>query len=361
MGNYTSERKLDHLRICAEEDVEHHAHESLFDDIMLVHNALPEIDIDQIDLSIEFLGKTLQAPLMIAPMTGGHPETEKINQALALCAEQLGLAMGVGSQRAALEDPSQGSSFTIVRKSAPNAFICANIGVPQLLAYGAEVAQNVIDMLDADAVMIHLNFLHEAVQPKGDVNATGCVSAIEDVCRSIDKPVIVRETGAGISAKVAAMLVDLGVSAIDISGAGGTTWAGVETRRARSERNYKLARLGDVFWDWGIPTPISIAECASMPVPIIASGGIRTGLDVAKSIALGASICGVALPLLRAAMQGPKKVMEAVSEIIAGLGVAMFLTGAEDVEQLQHADITITGRTREILEQRGFLENVLSR
>jgi isopentenyl-diphosphate delta-isomerase len=345
----TSQRKIEHLLICANEDVEN---TSYFGDIVLLHNALPEIDKKKIDLRTAFLGKELSAPLLIASMTGGHPETKKVNEALAEAAEKTGIGLGIGSQRAALEDEKQANSFTVVRKKAPNAFIYANIGVPQLRKYGIEGVERVIEMIDADAVAIHLNFLQEAVQPDGDIDASGCLDAIKEVCRAVKKPVIVKETGAGISREVALLLRDAGVSAIDAGGMGGTSFAPVEAYRARARKEEMGENLGETFRHWGIPTPVSIVECTAARVPIIATGGVRTGLDIAKSLALGASVASAALPFLKPAMKSALEVVKKINFMVEELRVAMFLTGCSSVEKLKSAEFVITGQTRDILGQR---------
>jgi isopentenyl-diphosphate delta-isomerase len=361
MMNQTSRRKIEQLRICAEEEVE--VRENCFADVMLVHVALPEIDKEGIDLKTDFLGYLLNYPVMIASMTGGHPETKRTNKILAEAAETLGVGMGVGSQRAALEGIEQEDSFRVVRDVAPNAFIYANIGAPQLKEYGIEGVERVIEMIDADAIAIHLNFLQEAIQPEGNVDARGCLASIKEICEAIKKPVIVKETGAGISYGVAKKLHAVGVSAIDVGGLGGTSLAAAEIYRAKTEEDELGEHLGNLFgWDWGIPTVESIVECSALPfpIPIIATGGIRNGLDVAKSIALGADLCSAALPFLKPAMENVNadKVIEKIKEMGEELKVAMFLTGCKTTIELKEAEVIITGKAREIMEQRGFLERV---
>jgi isopentenyl-diphosphate delta-isomerase len=350
--NETSKRKLDHLRLCAEEDIEHRI--SCFEDIRLIHNALPELDMNEVDLTTRFLGRELRCPLLIASMTGGHPDTKEVNRNLAMAAEKLGIGIGVGSQRAALEDPSQEESFRVVRDAAPNAFVYANIGAPQLSTYGIDGIKKVVEMIDADAVAIHLNFLQEAIQPEGDVNAIGCITAINRISTKLDLPVIVKETGAGISHKVGYLLYQAGVAAIDVGGVGGTSWAGIEFHRARTEENQTKERLGDLFWDWGVLTTVSIIECKDFGIPVVATGGVRSGLDIAKSIALGATVCGVALPLVEPALKGADHVIEKVKQLIEEVKVAMFLTGSKTITDLGFAEVILTGLTREILQERGF-------
>lgn len=344
-------RKIEHLRLCAEKDVE--SSPSGFEDIMLVNKALPEIHMEKIDLSTVFLGKHFKAPIMIASMTGGHPETKNVNEALAGAAEELGIGIGVGSQRAALEDPKQEDSFRVVRDIAPNAFIYANIGAAQLKEYGISEIERAIEMIDADALSVHLNFLQEAIQPEGEVDARNCIKAIRAICDEVSVPVIVKETGAGISHAVAVALKEAGAAAIDVGGLGGTSWAGVEAYRARAEGDKISEHLGKLFWNWGIPTAISIVE-SSVGVPIIATGGIRNGIHMAKCITLGASLCGVALPLVGPALKGRQEVVDVLKRMTEELRVAMFLTGCPFIEDLGNAQLIITGETREYLEQRGF-------
>ncbi|MCK4476598.1 MAG: type 2 isopentenyl-diphosphate Delta-isomerase [Methanophagales archaeon] len=357
----TSKRKIEQLRICAEKKVEVGA--NCFADVMLVHVALPEIDKEEIDLKTEFLGFSLNYPIMIASMTGGHPETKRINEVLAEAAEALGVGMGVGSQRAALEGIEQEDSFRVVRDVAPNSFIYANIGAPQLKESGIEGVERVIQMIDADAIAIHLNFLQEAIQPEGNVDARGCRDSIKEVCEAIKKPVIVKETGAGISYGMAKILHGAGVSAIDVGGLGGTSLAAAEIYRAKAEGDELGEHLGHLFgWDWGIPTVESIVECCALPfpIPVIATGGIRNGIDVAKSIALGADLSSAALPFMKTAMEygSADKVIEKIKQMGEELKVAMFLTGCKTTIELKEAEVIITGKAREIMEQRGVFERV---
>ncbi len=344
----TSQRKIEHLRICADKPVEAHTSAG-FDDVHLTHCALPEVDKDDINLSTRLFNKRLDAPLLIASMTGGHPDTCEINKTLALAAEHLGIGIGVGSQRAAIEDPKQEASFRVVRDCAPNAFVYANIGVVQLAEFGIAGVERAIEMIDADAIAIHLNFLQEAVQPEGCTHASGCLSAIKEVCNATSVPVIAKETGAGISRETAAALVDAGVAAIDVGGSGGTSWAGVEYYRALDRGDAMSEHLGQLFWDWGIPTAVAIVECSGCGVPIIATGGVRTGIDIAKSLALGASLAGTALPLVAPAMDGVDAVIDRLSRMIAELEITMFLCGCADPRDLKAVSVATCGRVREML------------
>lgn len=348
----TSSRKLDHLRICAEENVE--CGDAGFGDIRFVHNALPECDMAEIDLSARILGHTFTSPLFISAMTGGHPGTKETNARLARAAEQFGLGMGVGSQRAALENGQLADTFAVVRDEAPHAFLVANIGVVQLRDHGIAWAERAVEMIEADALAVHLNFLQEAIQPEGDHNATGCFAAIEELCRDFRTPVIVKETGCGISAATARKCWGAGVSAIDIGGWGGTSWAAVEAVRAgngTSERDQVLKNLGQDFASWGIPTVVSLAEVLATGGPVIASGGVRSGLDIAKGLAFGADLCGMALPLLKPAMESDAALARTIGAIHQELTVTMFLTGSAKTTDLRKAPVHLTGRTRQMIDK----------
>jgi isopentenyl-diphosphate Delta-isomerase len=348
----TSSRKLDHLHICAGEPVE--CGDAGFGDIRFVHNALPECDMGRIDLTSRFLDHRFSTPLFISAMTGGHPGTTDVNARLARAAEHYGIGMGVGSQRAALENPDLAGTFSIVRDEAPHAFIVANLGAVQLRDHGIEWAERAVGMLEADALAIHLNFLQEAIQPEGDHNAIGCFEAIEILCREFDTPVIVKETGCGISAATARRCWGAGVAAIDIGGWGGTSWAAVESVRAatgNTDHNRRLKALGRDFATWGIPTVVSLAEVLATGSPVIASGGVRSGGDVAKGVALGADLCGMALPLLKPAMESDEALFSAIDAIHQELTVTMFLTGSARLEDLRKAPMHVTGKTRQMIEK----------
>jgi len=347
MTGKTSSRKLDHLRLCVSEDVTYG--DAGFNCIRLAHNALPECNLDEIKTDVSFLGHHLAAPLFIAGMTGGHADTKKVNANLATMAEKQNIAMGVGSQRAALENPELEDTFSIVREKAPHAFLAGNIGAVQLVHHGLEWADRAIEMIDADALCIHLNFLQELIQPEGETEAKGVVDAIRTLAKECKVPVIIKETGTGISKETAKMLYSLGVSAVDVGGFGGTSWAKVESLRA-GDKTHQL--LGQEFLNWGIPTAVSVFEVAQVKCgPVIATGGLKSGLDIAKAIALGADVGGMALSLLTAAMNGYDALVRKTEEILQCLKSAMFLTGAKNTAELSKVRYYLTGFVREMIRE----------
>ena len=343
-------RKADHIDIAAGQPVTASISPG-WDDVHLVHHALPEIDLADVDLRTDFFGRTLSAPLAIASMTGGHERAQEINQRLALVAAEFGLAMGVGSQRAAVRHPDLLRTYTVARDAAPDIFLIANVGAPQLIAQVAspaltvdQIRQLVADMR-ADALAVHLNYLQEVVQPEGDTRARGILSAIRTLTAGVDVPVIAKETGAGISRSEALRLKEAGVAGLDVGGAGGTSFALVESVRAEDRHLTASARLGRVLGDWGLPTAVSVAQCTGLGLPVIATGGIRSGLDVAKAIALGADIVGLARPMLSAALEGQDALKSFVEELLQALRVVMFLVGARTPGELQASDRVVTGET----------------
>ena len=330
----TKRRKDDHIRINLEEKVTFNQRTSGFERYAFMHNALPELDLKAINSSQSFFGRRLRLPLLISAMTGGTAEAARFNQIFARAAQATGIAMGLGSQRAAIEDETLASTYQ-VRAIAPDVLLFANVGAVQLnYGYGVDECQRAVDMVEADALVLHFNPLQEAVQPEGDTNFAGLLAKVEAVCRAVSVPVIAKEVGWGISGAAARQLVDAGIAAIDVAGAGGTSWSQVEMYRAPTARR---ARVAAAFVDWGIPTAVSIQQChrAAPNTPIIASGGLRTGIDVAKAIALGAKMGGLAGDFLRAADSGG---VDAVVERIETLGdelrIAMFATGAADLNAL---------------------------
>lgn len=363
MPTQTQGRKSDHIKICLEENV-HHCHATTgFEDIYFVHKALPEIERSKVNLTTTAFDHKFSVPLMVEAMTGGIVDAMKINAAIASAVEELGLGMGVGSQRAAIEKQSLEKTFAIARKKAPTAFLVANIGGPQLVkGYGVKEAKKAVDMMNADALAIHLNALQEVVQPEGETSFKGVLNKIGEISQALDVPVIVKETGAGVAAEEAKLIASMGVAGIDIAGVGGTSWAAVEYHRAKKKHDELHQGLGNVFWDWGIPTAISLVETSqSVSTTIIASGGIRTGIDVAKALSLGANLAGMAHPILFAATKGPREVRKTLQVTIEGLKNAMFLVGAKSVLDLIEVPLVMTGKTAEWLKMRGFQPEIYAR
>jgi isopentenyl-diphosphate delta-isomerase len=336
--NQTESRKDEHVRISLEKDVS--AHHNYWDDVKLIHNALPEINKDEIDLCTKLFGKKLGAPLIIAGMTGGFQNAKKINENLAVAAEKFQIGMGVGSQRSALENPDLKETYGVIKNyDIPLKF--ANIGASQIVIWGhkktLENAQKMIDMIDANAFVVCLNFLQEVVQAEGEANAKGCFDAIKTLAEDLDVPLIVKESGAGISGDVAKRLSETKIAGIDVGGAGGTSFAAIEHYRAKIINDKLHERGGTTFWDWGIPTPTSVLEVGDATdwnLPIIATGGIRNGLDVAKALALGANCAGVAHALLKSANDDRQSTIFEVEAIIKELRAAMFLIGADKVSKM---------------------------
>lgn len=348
-GRLIERRKSDHIEICASADLG--VGYSYWDDIRLIHNALPEVDLDDIDTSTTLFGRRLGAPMVISAITGGYGKAEEINRTLASVAEHFGLGMGVGSQRAALENPELACTYSVIKEFEVPLRI-ANLGAPQLVKQGlrppltVEDGRAAMEMVDAHMLAIHLNFLQEVVQPEGDTRARGCLKAIEGFASSL--PVMAKETGAGISRGVAARLKRAGVRGIDVGGLGGTSFSAVEYYRARSAGDTTRANLGETFWDWGVPTPVSVV-LASVGLPVVATGGVRSGLDVARAVAVGAASAGLAGRFLPAALEGEEALAAEVGTIIQELKAAMFLVGASSIEELGAANALVTGRSREWL------------
>ncbi|OKY77128.1 MAG: Type II isopentenyl diphosphate isomerase Idi [Candidatus Methanohalarchaeum thermophilum] len=348
------ERKLDHIVICKNYDVE--KGKTGFKDVKLVHNAIPEIDKSEVKTKTQFLGQKFDFPFLIPAITGGHPELKKVNRRLAKAANQLNIGIGVGSQRAAIENDDLSDSLEVVAEEAEDAMKIANIGAPQIAKdYDLSKIEQAIKMIDADVLAVHLNFLQESIQLEGDTEAKGFLNGLKEITESLKLPVLIKETGAGISREVANKLKDAGVQAIDISGRGGTNWATVEKIRARNDGNSLKEKLGDEFTNWGIPTVASLIE-ADIGLQLLSTGGVRSGLDIAKSIALGADIAGAALPLVEPALNDYDKLIETLKAYKEGLKVAMFLTGSKNVDELKKKKPVITGYTKEWLESRSYKE-----
>lgn len=332
-----SSRKADHIQINLEEDVQSGLSTGL-EKYRFVHCALPEASLDQVDLSLNLFGKRLLAPILISSMTGGTSKAGEINRVLATAAQESGIAMGLGSQRVALERSEAVPSFQ-VRRYAPDILLFANLGAVQLnYGYGFAECQRVVEMIEADALILHLNPLQEALQPEGDINFSGLLKKIEKICRNLPVPVIVKEVGWGISRNVAVTLAEAGVSAIDVAGAGGTSWSQVEMFRMKEESS---ARIAAAFRAWGIPTAESIlAVRSSTPeLPVIASGGLRSGVDIAKCIALGAVMGGLAGRFLKAASISLDEVNRLVWEIAREIRICMFATGAKTLKELDQSKL----------------------
>ncbi|AFY35549.1 type 2 isopentenyl-diphosphate Delta-isomerase [Calothrix sp. PCC 7507] len=332
----TQSRKADHIRICLEEDVQCHEATNGLERYRFTHCCLPEINRDDINLSTTFLGKHLSSPLLISSMTGGTEQAGLINQRLAKVAQNYKIAMGVGSQRVAVEKPQVADTFA-VRKYAPDVLLFANLGAVQLnYKYGLDECLRVVDILEADALILHLNPLQECIQTSGDTDFRGLIDKIANLCSKLPIPVIAKEVGNGISAVMTEKLMAAGVTAIDVAGAGGTSWAKVESERAE---NPLQRRLGRTFADWGLSTAECITGIRSLApdVPLIASGGLRHGLDVATAIALGADIAGLAMPFLKAAAISEAAVEDLAEVLIAELTTVLFCTGNATLEQLKHS------------------------
>jgi isopentenyl-diphosphate Delta-isomerase len=363
LDDVIGERKADHIEVSLKENVQALKATTGFEDVNLMHKALPELEREKIDLSTTVFGYKFSAPFFVGAMTGGTQKATKINAAIAEAVEELHLGMGVGSQRIAIDNPKVEHSFSVVREKAPTACIIANIGGPQLVSkYGVKEAKRAVDMIKANALAVHLNSLQEAVQPEGDTNYANLFQNICKLAQELPVPIIVKETGAGIAAEEAAMLEASGVAGIDVAGAGGTSWAAVEYYRAKARNDDVSQRLGETFWDWGIPTAVSLVETVkSARLPVIASGGIRTGIDVTKSLALGASLASATFPFLEPATKGSEDVKKALQYLIGEVRNTMFLVGASSVQKLQNIPVIVTGKTAQWLTLRGFQPEVYSR
>jgi len=333
----TQQRKREHLEICRTGEASPAPLGGGFEKFVFVHNALPELDFGEVDTSTVFLGRELRAPVLISSMTGGFRMAGKINRNLAKAAQELGLAMGVGSQRVALEAPLAAGSFR-VRDIAPDAFILGNLGAVQLnYGYGIEQCRQAVKMIEADALTLHLNVLQELAQPEGNHNFAGLTQRIGEICAELEVPVMTKEVGSGISGEVAARLAGAGVKAIDVAGVGGTSWYAVESKRAAQDEQGR----DHVFDRWGIPTEESLlmVRRAVPKLDVVASGGIRSGLDIAKAVALGANVGGMAQPLLSSASMSADAVMKFLGEVIRQIKIAMMCVGARNIHELRQADI----------------------
>jgi isopentenyl-diphosphate delta-isomerase len=334
----TQTRKDDHIRICLEEKVQAQQITNGLEKYQFTHCCLPELDWQKIDLSTKFLGKKLGSPLLISSMTGGTNNAQIINHRLAKIAQQYQLAMGIGSGRVIIEKPEVASTFQL-RSIAPDILLLANLGAVQLnYGYTWRECQQLVDILEADALILHLNPLQECIQSQGDTNFENLLEKIKLVCDKVTVPVIIKEVGNGISAQMAGKLMNIGVQAIDVAGAGGTSWAMVESERAN---NFLQRELGKTFANWGIPTADCVVNIAQQypNVPLIASGGIRNGLEVAKLLALGADLVGLAFPFLRAATKSASALEELVELLKAEIQTTLFCTGNCDLTSLQKSQV----------------------
>jgi isopentenyl-diphosphate Delta-isomerase len=329
-----------------------------WEDVQLVHDALPDTDFEHLDLTIEFLGRQIGLPLLISGMTGGHDAALAVNRELAMAAAATGAMIGVGSQRAALLDPGLADSYAVVRQYAPDAYVLANIGISQLVpqrdspALRLDDVLRAIDMVRADALAVHLNYLEEIVQPEGQTRAKGARAALAALIREVPVPVIAKETGAGLSREVALRLRDLGVRALDVGGSGGTSFAAIEAARAASSGDMVRAATGLAFAGWGISTAVSVGLCADV-LPVIAVGGVRNGLDAARALSLGAAAVGVGRPLLEQALLGGGAPRAWIDEFAHQLRAAVFLAGVPSARALGSVPVIVRGATRDWLNELG--------
>jgi isopentenyl-diphosphate delta-isomerase len=332
------DRKVDHIRINLDKDVQFPHLTTGLEHYRFLHNALPEIDLSEIDSTVTLFGKTLSAPILISSMTGGASLANDINRRLAEAAQQYRVAMGVGSQRAALKNPDVAYSYQ-VRDIAPDILLFGNVGAVQFnYGYGISECRRCVEMIEADALILHFNVLQEAVQPEGDTNFAGLLKHVETICRQLEVPVIAKEVGWGFNEQNCRDLMNAGVSAIDVAGAGGTSWSEVEYHRAPTALHARVARA---FADWGIPTADAVQYAAkgAPGLPIIASGGLRDGIDIAKSIALGATLGGIAGPFLKAADHSTAAAAELIDELTRHIRIAMLCSGASSIAELQQTPL----------------------
>ena len=353
-----SSRKQSHVELAATTLFESRASPG-WEDVHLLPVSLTDLSLESVDTRVDLLGHMLEAPIMIAAMTGGHPDSLEINRRLATAAGVLGVGIGLGSQRSMLLDASLARTYEVVRSAAPDAFVAANIGVSQLSEHGdapltADDINRIIEVVSADALAVHLNAAEELIQPEGDRNTTGFADALARGVSISPIPVIAKETGSGIVRETAERLAEAGVAAIDVGGTGGTSFTKLEGARAGNAGDAIGQRVGETFADWGVPTAVSIMECGSTGPQIIGTGGVRSGLDAAKALALGATAVGIARPILNAALEGEDQVIAYLSEIITELKLAMVLTGTRTIAELRDHKPVTTGRVRQWITQRGM-------
>ncbi len=344
-------RKREGIEIPLKENVQGKRNSTCLEYVKLFHNALPEINFDEIDLGTTFLNKSFSAPLIIDSMTGGTDEAFSINKRLGQIAERYGLGMGLGSQRAGLKSEKLVESYSIARKVAPSAFLIANIGGAQLSeGLSNSDVLKIVKMIDANALAIHLNPLQELIQPEGEPRFKGILQRITNLVNDIEIPIIVKEVGSGISDDVAIRLENSGVRSINVAGSGGTSWAGIEKIRAHLHNNYIKSELGDLFWDWGIPTALSILLVSkSVDIPIIASGGLRNGLEIAKCLIIGSNMCAMAYPFLKKAAESEEELEKYTQLVLSEIKATMFLLGAKDILSLKNTRYILTDKLANVL------------
>src|SRR6266852_3289707 len=363
MTDEVKQRKIEHIGVALGQDISV-AQRANWNDIQFVHQALPEVDLDEIDTSVNFFGHRLRYPIFMSSLTGGHPDVTSINRNLARAAEYYGLALGVGSQRAGIINPDVASSYAVTREYAPHTFLIANIGAPQLITqlrhapFTIGQVERAIEMIGANALAIHMNSPQEAAQPEGDRRAAGEAAALKALTGQIEVPVIAKETGAGICREQALLLRSCGVAAIDVGGAGGSSMPAIEAVRSRSRGDEQAMKIGLLYRDWGIATPVAVVEAGAAGLPLISTGGVRSGLDIARALALGATLVGMGFPFLKAASQSYEAVCELLETTVAELKVAMQLSGAATIAQMREVDVVVTGETRSWLMLRGFEEEL---
>ena len=349
------QRKNDHIKISINENI-NSRNTTWLEYVRFVHNSLPEINLKDIDISMEFLGKQINAPIIIGSLTGGTKLGLEINKKLAEAAEKFQIPLMVGSQRIQLEYPDTSKNFTSIRKNAPSIPIIANLGISQVIQMeNFNSIENIIQSIEADAIAIHLNPLQETIQPEGETNFSNAMEKISQLNDYLKIPLIIKETGAGLSRNVSYNLINMGVKYLDISGLGGTSFAAVEYSRAKKQNNNLKSIIGNTFLDWGIPTAASIIETKSVAknsTVIIGSGGIRSGLEIAKSIAIGADISAIAQPFLKEAFKNSKELESFIEKLISELKSSMFLTGCKKIKDLKKAEYAILPPLSTWLEKR---------
>jgi isopentenyl-diphosphate delta-isomerase len=353
-------RKDEHILVTSTKNVE--SNESTWlEHIKFVHNSLPEFNLDDVVLSCDFLGKRISAPIMIGAITGGTELSKKINVDLAIAAEKFEIPMMVGSQRVILRHPETKETFSAVRENAPSIPIVGNIGIAQVAASeNFDYIKELINDIDADALAIHFNVIQEVIQPEGDKTYAGAIKKIQDLKNQYSIPIIIKETGCGISREVALKLIEIGIDAIDVSGVGGTSWVAVEYYRAKKQKSKFRMDLGKLFWDWGIPTAASIIEVNSVvknnvsKIKIIGSGGIRSGIDIAKTLRIGANYAAIARPFLIASLEGQESVDQFIEKIVNELKITMLLTGSKDINELTKTPVVIESSLKNWIKQRGI-------